>query len=100
MLPRCQPGTARLPFGTDLNYVSVLVSAFALLFGLSLLATDSSAQELPKTIRGYKVHKEHITVSSGIEREGENGQARVYVGDPSLVDISLLGVTFSLPVEA
>jgi hypothetical protein len=100
MLSRCQPGTARLPFRTDPKYVSVLVLAFALLFGMSLLSTDSGAQELPKTIRGYKVHREQITVSSGIEREGENGQARVHAGDPSLVDISLLGVTFSLPVEA
>lgn len=62
---------------------------------LALLVSGAGAQELPDKIRGYKVHREKISVN---ENSG-SADASVKVGDPELVDLSLSGVTFELPAE-
>lgn len=62
-----------------------------------LLSASVLAQELPKTIRGYKVHRESITVSAVT---GENSaDASVKVGDPDIAEATLTGIVFELPAE-
>jgi hypothetical protein len=85
----------------------VSVSHF-LLFSLAACAclifcfsAASSAQELPKEIRGYKVHRAKISVNAGVGRpaDGKGLEASVTVGEPVLVDVSLTGIAFDVPAE-
>lgn len=55
------------------------------------------SQEFPKEIRGYKLHREKITISVG--KQTTVSPAYVTVGDPTLVELSVSGVTFELPAE-
>ena len=67
------------------------------LLALTILTTTSFAQDLPKSIRGYKVHRDKITVSTA--RSEEPTDASVRVGEPVLIEAGLTGVTFELPAE-
>jgi len=62
---------------------------------LFLLSSSTFSQNLPDKIRGYKVHRDNISVNT---QTGDT-DAAVKVGDPEVVDVSLNGVTFELPVE-
>jgi Predicted acyltransferase len=60
-----------------------------------LFCTTATAQNLPDTIRGYKVHKEIIA----IKKPSTEKQAIVTIGNPEATDISLTGVELEFPVE-
>ncbi|HEX6279700.1 MAG TPA: hypothetical protein VFZ49_06740 [Pyrinomonadaceae bacterium] len=62
---------------------------------LLLLVSGALSQELPDKIRGYKVHREKISVNA----KSASADASVKVGDPEVVDLSLSGITFELPAE-
>jgi hypothetical protein len=68
---------------------------FALFALAAFLYQSVSAQELPNEIRGYKVHREKVTVST---RGADQGPADAVVapGNPKLIDISPSGVIFEL----
>ncbi len=73
---------------------------------LIALATVCVAQEqpydkLPKKIRGYKLHKERILISTETVKEGSGKEisASVRIGEPLLAGTGLAGVTFALPLE-
>lgn len=61
---------------------------------------DAAAQDLPKEIRGYKVKKAGITITN-LPAGVDDGirDAKVVIGDPELVDISLSGITFEVSAE-
>lgn len=58
-------------------------------------------QDLPKEIRGYKVHRAKISVKNQAEKADEKDkfEAFVKVGEPELIDVSLAGITFELSAE-
>lgn len=56
-------------------------------------------QELPNEIRGYKVHREKIPVSSKSGSTADDAGASVTVGEPNLVELAVTGITFELPAE-
>ena len=66
------------------------------LFAL-LLLIRVPAQDLPKKIRGYKLHNEVITVSNSPEARSENGF--IVVGTPIISGLSLTGITLEVPAE-
>ena len=73
-------------------------SQHLLLFATVLiLASSLSAQDLPKEIRGYKVHKEIVTLSNDATADRE--KAFVKVGTPTIEDVSLGGVTLAIVGE-
>ena len=80
------------------NYVRYAVCLSLLL--LSLLSSTALSQDLPKTIRGYKLHTEQISVSTRSSHEKQQADASVKIGDPALVEAGLTGITFELPAEA
>lgn len=71
------------------------------LFLLLALSSFGFSQELPDTIRGYKVHKEKIVVTqeNRPNEKKEDLSVTVNFEDPELTDFSLLGVTFELSGE-
>jgi hypothetical protein len=74
----------------------VVILFLILLFGLAAFA-----QELPKEIRGYKVHKTGISVkTSSNKTPARSGpEALVKIGDPAVTDLSFTGLTFEIPAE-
>ena len=76
--------------------------AAAAAFACLLAAGIASAQELPDRIRGYKVHKQIVTVSETAEPKNASSPIVASRVDPdkiALKDISLTGVSFEMPVE-
>lgn len=76
----------------------VLIS---LLVFTALLEISAQKEDLPKEIRGYKVHRQVITVdtSSDAKRSATGSDASVKIGEPVLVDAGVTGVTFELSAE-
>lgn len=79
---------------------------FIFLACLPILAAllDVSAQkkeDLPKEIRGYKVHRQTIRVdtSSDEKQPVSKADAAVKIGEPLLVDAEVTGITFELSAE-
>ena len=70
-------------------------AAFLILVPLSLVS-NAQTTELPKKIRGYKVHGETLKVTNEPAREGN---PYVVVGQPSVSDISISGVTLAVTAE-
>lgn len=66
-------------------------SLIAVILGLTLAA---AAQDLPGTIRGYKVHGEAIKVTNGGRPDPD--KPYVTVGTPTVSDVSLGGVTLAI----
>jgi hypothetical protein len=66
-----------------------------------LFALPALAQEFPKEIRGYKVHKISISVkTSSTKAPAKSGpEALVKIGDPAITDLSFTGLTFEIPAE-
>lgn len=63
-----------------------------------------SNPDYPDKIRGYKVYNADIDVKNASGKpagrtEKENAEAFVTVGDPTLADISLAGITFEVSAE-
>lgn len=73
----------------------VRISLFAAF--LVFLTATVFAQDLPKTIRGYKVHQETIGISVGGQET--SAQANLTIGDPDVAEAGLTGVTLELPAE-
>src|SRR5688572_5839160 len=73
-----------------------LCSAAVLLLLPFGLIVNAQTQELPKKIRGYKVHSETLTVKN--EPIGDD-KPYVVVGQPSVTDISVSGVTLAITAE-
>jgi len=78
---------------------------FAFVCGLFLLSFSfSSAQELPKKIRGYKVQNAKISIKANKANAGkteakDKSAVSVKIGEPELIDISLTGITFKISAE-
>src|SRR5687768_16471571 len=70
----------------------------AFLFLAFLFASAVGAQELPGSIRGYKVHKEKISITQSLKTE-PGTQPVVTIGEPEATDVSLTGVELQFPVE-
>ena len=71
-------------------------------FICGLFLTNSAlAQDLPKEIRGYKIHRAKISVKNQTEETNakDKSEAFVKVGEPELIDVSLSGITFELSAE-
>lgn len=78
-------------------YSKFLRSKFIVL--LTLIFTISfQAQDFPDKIRGYKVHREKISVQNTGENADSKGDFRVEFdfGEPKLDDFSALGITLEL----
>ncbi|MGC2238877.1 MAG: hypothetical protein WA584_22165 [Pyrinomonadaceae bacterium] len=59
------------------------------------------AQDYPKEIRGYKVHKTKITVKNEGEKadKKDGSEAYINVTEPTVEDVSLTGVTMEVSAE-
>jgi len=70
------------------------------IYGL-FFTPSACAQDLPKEIRGYKVHTAKISVRNQIEKTDKQDKSEVFVkvGEPYLIDVSLLGITFGISAE-
>lgn len=66
----------------------------ALLF--LFLAVAAAAQDLPKSIRGYKAHVQKKSVSITDSEAKKDSSAAISIAEPYLVDVSLSGLTFDL----
>ncbi|MET0752824.1 MAG: hypothetical protein ABWZ66_05605 [Pyrinomonadaceae bacterium] len=60
-----------------------------------------NAQDYPKEIRGYKVHKTKITVKNEGEKtdKKDGSEAYITVTEPTVEDVSLTGVTMEASAE-
>jgi hypothetical protein len=79
-----------------LKSASILAATLIVL----VLASISSSQDLPSSIRGYKVHriKLEVRTASG-ERRPDDKRASVKVGEPRVVNAGLNGITFEATAE-
>ena len=70
--------------------------AICLVSGISL-----RAQQRPDEIRGYKVYRQKIEVTSTQQPAGGADKNGVYVvaGKPEIADVSLAGITLAIPAE-
>ncbi len=67
---------------------------------LFAVAASVSAQKLPDSIRGYKVHKETISIKQSPQTaENAEHNAVITIGEPEANEISLSGVELQFPVE-
>lgn len=83
--------------------IGKIAALFAVIF---TCAISVFAQDLPKEIRGYKVHKAKISVvnqneKTSVSKSGKNdeSEALVNVSTPELVEVSLTGITLELSAE-
>lgn len=80
-----------------------LLSALVLISALSAAAAaqEKPFDDLPKTIRGYKVHSQIIVVSGSLPESYSDNDADVLVkvGNPSLTETAPAGITLALPVD-
>ena len=74
---------------------AVSLSLLVLIF----LSTAANSQDRPDKKRGYKVHADKISVSTGGPSETPHTDASVKIGEPTLVEASLTGITFELRAE-
>ena len=74
------------------------VSGFFLIF---LLTLSIFAQELPDKIRGYKVHKDKISIQDELDgsRKNKDLYVKVNLDNPELADITALGLKLELGGE-
>ena len=79
----------------------IRVNSWLFLFLILFFCLPALAQELPKEIRGYKVHKTSISVkTSSNKAPAKSGpEALVKIGDPAVTDLSFTGITFEIPAE-
>lgn len=67
---------------------------FLLIAAVLSLTLSISAQELPRKIRGYKVHNEIIKLTN--DDSTAANKAYVVMGEPTVSDVSLSGVTLAI----
>lgn len=83
-----------------LSFVMTPRTRFPVFFFVGFLFCSAvAAQKLPDSIRGYKVHKEIISITQISGTNDRSKQPIVTVGDPKATDISLTGVELQFPVE-
>lgn len=67
---------------------------------LTVFVLSAFSQQLPPEIRGYKVHRDKITVSASADLTvNSDSDAVVKIGEPDVVDVGLAGITFALPAK-
>jgi hypothetical protein len=71
----------------------------AIFFLLAFFPVFAQKGELPSEIRGYKVYRDTVTVSTDANSKTTDLDAFIKIGDPTLVDASVSGVTFELSGE-
>lgn len=81
--------------GHERNKLIGLIFALLLFHGYSMVLYG---QIDPTHIRGYKVHKEKISITQSAMKPSEH-HAVVSIGDPEATDLSLTGVELQFPVE-
>jgi hypothetical protein len=66
-----------------------------------LFFAAAKAQEYPKEIRGYKVHKAKIIVKTDGEKNESNDETEAFVtlGEPETSNVSITGVTFEITAK-
>lgn len=69
-----------------------------LLLVIALFASSSSAQRLPSSIRGYRVHQITQQLHSADE-QGENPEPAVTIGTPNIVSLTLTSTTIEAGAE-
>jgi hypothetical protein len=84
-----------------LVFVSKTIRRAALATGLLFaVAASVSAQKLPDSIRGYKVHKETISIKQPSHTaDSAEHNAVITIGEPEATEVSLSGVELQFPVE-
>lgn len=73
-------------------------SSFWLALLICIFSAPTFGQGLPKTIRGYKVHNEILKISAS-KTVDSNAPVKVDLGDPSVEDVSLTGITLRLTAD-
>lgn len=68
---------------------------------LFVFCAFADAQDLPKEIRGYKVHRARISIKNAAEKTDakDKSEAFVTVGEPKLSGVSFGGVAFEISAE-
>ena len=77
----------------------IYLSFFSLLLTMLATAGFSYGQELPSSIRGYKVHRIKIQVRTAGESASNRQDPTVNVGQPEVVYVSLEGLTLQATAE-
>lgn len=80
--------------GKTLHFSALSAAAIALVF-----CSAGFAQELPKSIRGYKVHRADVAVHTSPQTSPTGSNAIVTVGEPTLTDISITGISIEFPAR-
>jgi hypothetical protein len=80
---------------------SIKFAAFLLFTLFLLLAAGADSQELPDKIRGYKGYNANIRVESSptTSKELDKEIATVTLGEPSIVEFGLSGLTFEVSAK-
>lgn len=100
--PATRPCKQRLTEGpaaspAAIRGILIGLSVSVLLFQLSI---QVFTQQLPKSIRGYKVHQERVSITETSHNTADPADAPVVsVGEPLLTDLSLSGVSIGLPMS-
>jgi len=69
---------------------------------LLLLSHANSAQDFPDKIRGYKVYKAKVnvtTTANSATNGASEGDAVVKIGEPHIINVGLTGVTFEADAD-
>ncbi|MFL6373563.1 MAG: hypothetical protein ACJ73D_02740 [Pyrinomonadaceae bacterium] len=69
------------------------------ILSLLMLSSLSYSQELPSSIRGYKVHRTKVHIGTAATALSGDHEPNAKVGEPRLVDVSLTGVTLEATAE-
>lgn len=89
----------KVPLST-LLFVRQFASLLLLILLVSTVCVNASAQELPKKIRGYKVHNIKASQAPSAKSGDRNiPTPEIKLDELEVVDYSLSGVTFATPIE-
>ncbi len=85
------------------NFYKIFAGLLSILF--FLVSNNAFAQDLPGTIRGYKVYKANISVknqsnkTSQVKETKDESEALVKINEPQIADVSLTGITLEVSAE-
>jgi hypothetical protein len=78
-----------------MRFSAPLTVVYLLLFSLA-----NSAQDYPDKIRGYKVYKAKVQITTSANTTTtSDGGALIKIGEPRVIDVGLTGVTFEADAE-
>lgn len=88
-------------FDSSLSRLIFFKKSLVSLCVLLLFVSFSAAQDYPKEIRGYKVQKTKITVKNSADKTDlkDDAEAFVTIGEPTIGEISITGVTLEVSAE-